>query len=198
MAKKAARKIMRTSPTGSRGFTLIEIIVVVVLISILATMTVLSMYSGASPAKLRGSAQRLLVAARFARDFATTHRCKSRLMIDPDKQQYAITFQPDPQHDPSKFVPLATTLGKVQSLSQGIRFVNLRIVPRQGRDQLDPPRRETNYITFEPTGSADAAVLEVTNGKQSYSVLIVPHTGYAKLIEGTLRELPNDRLDLDI
>ncbi len=186
---------MRTSPTGSKGFTLVEMIVVVVIISVLATMIVPGMYSGSSSAKLRGSAQQLLVAAQHARDFATTRRRKCRLMIDLDNQQYALAFQQDPQHNPSEFVRLSTGLGKVQGLAEGLRFGQVRIEPREGYDQ--PPER-IDYITFEPSGQADAAVLEITNGEQTYSVLIVPYTGYAKLIEGTTSELPNDRLDLDI
>ena len=185
----------RTLATGNRGFTLVEIIVVVVIISVLATMIVPGMYAGRSLAQLRGSARQLLVAAQYGRDFATTRRCKCRLMIDLDKQQYALAFQQDPQRNPSEFVRLSTALGRVQRLADGLRFGQVRIEPREGYDQ--PPER-IDYITFEPSGQADSAVLEITNGEQTYSVLIVPYTGYAKLIEGTTSELPNDRLDLDI
>jgi len=152
------------------------------------------MYAGNSSSKLRGSARQLLVAAQYARDFAATRRCKSRLIIDLDQQQYALAFQPDPQHNPSEFVPLATGLGRAQRLAEGLRFARVWIEPRQGHDQ---PPDQLDYITFEPNGQTDAAVMEITNGQQTYSVLIAPHTGYAKLIEGTSDVLPNDRLDLD-
>ncbi len=223
MANKAAKKKMRTLATGNSGFagcffianaprlrpgggfvrpgfTLVEIIVVVVIIAVLATMIVPSLSAGSSSSKLRGSARQLLVAAQYARDYAATRRRKCRLTIDLDQQQYALTFQSAPQHNPSEFVPLplATGLGRTQRLSQGVRFVKVWVEPRKGHDQPDQPPKQLNYITFEPNGQADAAVLEITNGRQTYSVLIVPHTGYAKLIEGTTRALPNDRLDLDI
>ena len=185
----------QTSATGSKGFTLIEIIVVVVIISVLATMIVPGMYAGRSSAKLLGSARELLVAAQYARDFATTRRSKCRLMIDVDKQQYSLAFQKDPQHNPSEFVQLVTGLGKVQGLAKGVRFGRVRIEPRQGYEK---PPENINYITFEPNGQADTAVLEITNDKQTYSVFIVPYTGYAKLIEGTIDAMPNDRLDLDV
>ena len=185
----------QTSATGNRGFTLVEIIVVVVIISVLASMIVPGMYAGRSLGRLRGSARQLLVAAQYARDFATTRRCKCRLMIDVDKQQYVLAFQQDPQHNPSEFVRLRTGLGRTQGLGKGLRFGRVRIEPREGQEQ---PRQKIDYITFEPSGQADAAVLEITNGEQTYSVLIAPYTGYAKLIEGTTDALPNDRLDLDI
>ncbi len=194
MANKAVKKIMRTSSTGSKGFTLIEMIVVMVIISVLATMIVPGMYSGRSSAKLRGSAQQLLVAARHARDFATTRRRKCRLMIDLEKQQYALAFQKDPQRNPSEFVPLQTGLGKVQGLGKGLHFGRVWIEPRKGHNE---PPENINYITFEPNGQADAAVLEISNDKQTYTIMIAPYTGYAKLIEGTTDAMPNDRLDLD-
>jgi len=190
----------QTSATGDKGFTLIEIIVVVVIISILATMTIPRMYGGNSSAKLRGSARRLLVTAQYARDFAATHRCQCRIIIDPDQQRYALTYQIDPQHNPNEFVPLGSGLGKSQRLDEGLTFARLRIESRQGPEP-DQPLREViniNHLTFEPTGQADSAVLEITDGKDIYSLLIAPYTGYAKLVEGTVSELPNDRIDLDV
>ncbi len=189
---------MRTSPTGSKGFTLVEIIVVVVIISVLAAMAVPRMYAGNSSSKLRGSARQLLVAAQYARDFAATRRSKCRLTIDPQQQQSALTFQPAPPRNPGKFVPLATSLGKVQHLPKGIRFARVWIQPRQSLAQTDQLSKKLDYITFDPDGQADAAALEITNGKQTFSVVIAPYTAYAKIIEGPVRELPNDRIDLDI
>ena len=185
-----------TSATGNRGFTIVEILVVVAIISLLATVTVPRMYGGRSKTRLRGAARRLLVTAQYARDFAITRRCQCRLVFDSDKQRYSLFYQKDPQHDPNEFVPLGTGLGKPQGLGKSLSFARLRIAPRQGLDPDQPPK-EVGYVTFEPTGQADAAVLEITDGTDVYSVQIAPYTGYAKLTEGTVSELPNDRLDLD-
>lgn len=185
-----------TSATGNRGFTIVEILVVVAIISVLATVTVPRMYAGRSKSRLRGAARRLLVTAQYARDFATTRRCECRLIIDSDRQRYSMLYQKDPQHNPSEFTLLGTGLGKAQNLGKNLEFGKLRIAPRQGLDPDQPPK-EVGYITFDPTGQADAAVLEITDGTNTYSLLIVPYTGYAKLTEGTVSELPNDRIDLD-
>ena len=185
---------MRTLATGKKGFTLIEIIVVMAIISILASMTIPRLYAGSRSSRLRGSARRLLVAAQYARNFATSHRAKCRLMIDRNNQQYVLAYQKNPQHNPYEFVTLGTSLGKTQSLSKGISFARLRIQPRRNPNQ---PAEQVDYVTFDPTGQADAAVLEITDGKNTYSLLIVPYTGYAKLIKGTTDALPNDRIDLD-
>ncbi len=183
--------------TGNRGFTLVEILVVVVIIAVLAAMIIPGMYAGRGLAQLRGSARQVLVAAQYARDFATTRRSKCRLTIDQNQQRYALTFQQDPQHNPSQFVPLATALGKPRRLSEGLRFAKVWIQPRQTYNQNEQTPINLDYITFDPNGQADAAALEITNGQQTFSVLIAPYTAYAKLIEGTVSELPNNRIDLD-
>ena len=185
---------MRTLATGNKGFTLIEILVVVVIISVLATMTIPQMYAGNSASKLRSSARQLLVAAQYARDFAATRRAKCRLTIDPQQQQYTLTFQ----QAPGKFVPINTSLGKVQRLSKGLRFRRVWIQPRPTLGQTEQTTKKRDYLTFDPDGQTDAAALEITNGKQTFSIVIAPYTAYAKIIEGTVSELPNDRKDLDL
>ena len=186
---------MRTSATGKKGFTLVEIMVVLVIISVLAGMIVPHMSGRTTAAKLRASARRLLVAARYARDFAATRRRKCRLVIDTKEQQYVLTCQQDPEHEPDLFAPLKTALGRAERLADGLTFSRVRIEPRHQPDTQQS--KFPDCITFEPTGQADAAVLEITDGRNTYSVLIAPQTGSAKLIEGVVDELPNDRIDLD-
>ena len=187
---------MRTSSTGNRGFTLVEMIVVVVIVSVLTAMIVPQMYR-ARGWGLRQSARRLLVTAQYAREFAATRRYTCRLIIDREEQQYSLAQQKDPEGDPNEFVPLKVSLGKTERLGEGLRFGRIRIEPQKGRGERGEKAEQANYISFEPSGQADAAVLEITDGEGTCSVLVMPHTGYARLIEGVSDELPNDRLDLD-
>ena len=196
MVKKAVKVKMQTSVTGNdrRGFTLVELIVVVAIVAVLAGMIAPRMFGAGSSARLKQSARRLLATAKYARDYAATRRCKCRLVIDPEKQQYRLLRQKDPEHEPNEFVGLDTSLGKTEGLGEGLRFGRIRIEPRQGRDEKN---QEANCISFEPAGQADTAAIEVTDGEQTYSLLVMGHTGYARLEEGESDKLPNDRMDLD-
>ena len=185
---------MPTSSIGKRGFTLVELIVVVAIVSVLAGMIAPRMYNLSGSARLRQSSRRFLATARYARDFAATRRCKCRLTIDTKEQGYTLTRQKDAEHDPNEFVPLEASLAKPQRLPDGLRFGSLRIEPALPRPQADA---NADYIDFDPTGRADAAVVEITDGQGVYSVLVTPYTGYARLVEGSAKELPNDRMDLD-
>jgi len=84
-------------------------------------------------------------------------------------------------------------IGKAEGLGTGIEFGRVRI---RG---LDPnaDRKPTNAILFRPTGRADAAVVEITDGRRTWSLLVAPHTGRVELVRGTVPELPDDRVDLD-
>ena len=188
---------MRTSSTGNRGFTLVEMIVVVVIVSVLTTMIVPRMYRARGSGRLRQSARRLLVTAQYARDFAATRRCKCRLIIDSEQQQYGLARQKDVEGEANEFVPLEASLGKSERLGEGLRFGRIRIEPQKGAGERGEKTEQADYISFEPSGQADAAVVEITDGEDTYSLLVMPHTGYARLEEGIVNELPNDRLDLD-
>ena len=183
------------SSTGNRAFTVVELMVVVVIVSVLATMVVPRLHGSAASARLRSAASRLLVTAQYGRDFAARRRCQCRLMFDLGRQCYALAYQTEPGRRPNEFRPLRSGLGRTERLGESLRFGKLWIEPRRRRG---PAQRRRDWITFDPTGQADAAVLEITDGRRSYSIVVAPHTGRARLAEGKVRELPNDRRDLDL
>ena len=185
---------MRTSSTGSAGFTLVELMVVAVLVAAFATMIVPRLMGATSSAQLRESAQRLLVSARTGRDFAATRRCACRLVVDATEGRYALSYQDDPQHQPGQFVPLPTGVGRGESLPPGLRFARVWVEPRGRRDGL---AAQDGAITFDPTGQADAAIVQIADSRRTVSLMISPASGYARLVSQAVDVLPNDRRDLD-
>ena len=186
---------MRTSSTGDGdGFTLVETIIVIVLVAVLATMAIPRLSGATGAGRLRESARRLAVTARYARDFAVTRRSNCRLVIDATEHRYALTFQSDPQHRPNEFLPMRTGIGKGERLTEPLRFEKVWIVER-ARPVLTTSR--TDCITFDAMGQADPAVVAITDGRCTYSMLVAPSSGKTRLVEGPVDELPNDRQDLD-
>lgn len=186
------------------GFTVVELVVVIVVVTVLAGMIVPRLVGAGGAAQLQEAARRLVIAAGYARDFAAAHRRACRLVLEPGADgspRYDLTCQASPERDPNDYRPLRRGIGKPQPLGEGVRFGKIRI-DRQGwsagagggeagRD--DQP----NGITFDPTGRADAAVVALTDGRRTISMLVSPSTGRARLVEGEVDELPNDRIDLD-
>ena len=187
-------ELLAASRPQRRAFTLVELIVVVAIIAVLAALIAPRMFGLRGPARLRQHTRSFLATARYARDYAVTRRRKCRLTIDTAKQTYVLTQQKDAEHDPIEFVALNANLGKAQQLPDGLRFGPLRVEPLPGRPKTD---LRTDYIDFDPTGRADSAVVQITDGTRTYSVVIAPHTARARLVENAVSKLPNDRLDLD-
>ena len=180
--------------TGKRAFTIVEMVVVIVLVAVLAGMIAPRLGGAGQGAKLRASARRFFVTAQYARDFAATHRCDCRVVLDPAKGEYYLIYQPDPQRRPSEFRRIRGGPGKGEQLGEGVRF---GLVRSESPFRRDGAIRKDRGITFHPSGQSDAAVVQITDGRGTYSLLVFPSRGQSKLVEKAVTKLPNDRLDLD-
>ncbi|KKL07704.1 hypothetical protein LCGC14_2583370, partial [marine sediment metagenome] len=113
---------MRTWSTRNRAFTIVELIVVIVVVAVLATMIVPRLHGAAGTSRLNTSAFRLLSAARYARSFAAARRQPCRLVLDTDEQRYVLARLDDAEDEPGQFRPLRTGIGKAERLGEGLRF----------------------------------------------------------------------------
>ena len=173
------------------GFTLIELTVVVIIISVLAGMIVPRLAGSIGSTALRESARRLLIAAQYARDFAVTRRRACRLVIDPERRCYVLECEADPDSRPGEFTALGGGPVKADVLGRGVRFGRLRV------ESLGPRQAEDGCVCFEPDGRADAAVVEITDGRRVYSLTVSGCTGWAELVDGAVADPPEGRVDLD-
>ena len=177
----------------SVAFTLVELIVVIALIAIL-TAAVMSPLAGSwGTANLRESARGVLLAAQYARGYAATRQVRCRLAFDVKDNRYVIEQEADPHGQPGRFTPVQADLTRPRSLGKGVKFGRLRIEPRDA----EPAGATPQAVTFEPTGQANAAVIEITGDTGTWSVRIAPNTGRADLVEGADVPPPFTRVDLD-
>ena len=176
---------------SGRGFTLVEVTVVVIIVAVLAGMVVPRMVGSVSSSELREAARGLLMAATYAREYAVTRRCCCRLSILPDQRRYVLEYQPDPERRPGEYEVLQGGLVKFAALPERVRLERVKI------QRADRRRGPEKCIIFQPTGESDAAVVGITDGRRTYSLLVFPSTGRARLVEGRVEQMPSDREDLD-
>ena len=173
------------------GFTVVEVMVVVVIIGAMTALVVPRFSGRLGAAKLRQSAQHLLLAARYARQVSVTRRVECRLTINAKENAFAVMYEPKPISEPQVFAELR---------GHGVRKTELGGDIKFGSGLIDTHEDESvpeGVIRFDPMGSATAAVIQLTNGEQVWSVVIEPTTGRAALVRGQVSELANDREDLD-
>jgi Tfp pilus assembly protein FimT len=167
----------------------VEIMVVIVIIAVLAGMITPRVVGSLRSAALRESAVRLRSALQYAHYYAVKRHCLCRLRLDAKGNQYVVEYQEDPVNEPDKFVPMQS-FARRQELGEGVSFGQVRI-------ERDDSRETQDMICFRPRGSADAAVLELTDGRAVYSIVIIPSSGRALLSEGRAQRFPTDQQDLD-
>lgn len=168
--------------------------VVLLIIAVLTTVGAVQYAGSAALVDLRQSSRNMELCAQYAHNYALTRHCASRLLIDPRENRFVLQCQEDPDKDPDKFVPVPGMAAK-QLLVRQVRFGALWVDSGQAEPSDSPGMIA---IRFEPTGSADAAVIEITNGQRVFSLVVYPSTGRSSLVDGKVNELPNDRKDLDL
>jgi hypothetical protein len=116
------------------------------------------------------------------------------LALNSDTGEFVVEAELDAAQ-PGQFQPVQADLNRKQRLAHGIRFGTINIRPvLSGAVE---PRGQAHAVTFEPLGTADAAVIEVTDGTRSWSLRIAPSTGRAELVKGLSRQWLEVRIDLD-
>jgi len=182
---------MLRSDTHRRGFTLIEILMVVVVIAVAMGMFVPQFVRRISATKLREAGHHLFVMARYAHEFAVTRRCTCRLLIDPKRNRFGLVYQVDPEHRASEYVPMRRDGMRQTTLPQGVRFAEVLADSVANQDPKEI------VISFDPTGQATAAIIQLTDGHRTWSIVIEPNRGRVELVDQAINAFPHDRKDLD-
>lgn len=134
----------------SRGFTLLELVLVMMIICVVLAMAAPSLRGFFASRQTADEASRIVALAEFARSQAAAQGSPHRLNLDTESGRYWLTVQVG-----GAFVDLPSEFGRVFVLPDGTRaeWVEPEDVAQRG------------YIEFEPDGRAEAVTVRLT-GKQ--------------------------------
>ena len=191
-----------------RGFTMVEILVVVAIIAIIATATG-ALYMGTfKNMQLEKAAKEFYLAAKYARLGAVEKQTEFRLAISQDEGKFFIAYKKiNPETEEQEDVVVSNPYTKPVTLPEGVTIEEVTIVPAmqmiepENRSNLesseeDQDREPGTVVVFTPYGTADSAVIKIGNGRTSFTISISPATGKVKIARGEL-EIPLDIIDLD-
>ena len=179
MARKAARAKTPMSRTGNRwgtagtagGFTLLELILVLVVISMVATITYPSMSRGRSAFHLRAVGRDVISTFRVARETAVTEQKVMKVSIDSGAQK----------------MTLSDDVGDGARSYQLPHDVTVLVLTNTGEPWVQGPLE----FRFLPNGSSDAGRIQLKSENGAVlSIEIDPILGVAKLLSdrgGTAR-----------
>lgn len=150
---------MVTKRVGQHGFTLLELLVVLV-IAVLLVAVVPPLISGMSGAtELRSAARQLAAGLRFARNEAVTRQREAILTLDLSKHRFAVSGDP-------------REIALPESLS-----LHLYTAQSELLDQA------TGNIRFFPDGSSTGGAVTVSGPKLAYRINVDWLTGAIAIVE---------------
>jgi prepilin-type N-terminal cleavage/methylation domain-containing protein len=153
----------------ARGFTLIELCVVLVIISLVLAIAIPHYGGFLTRGTMRSEARRIAALARYLISEASRSGNVYYLNFDVAKGRYWVTVgggRGRPMEE-------RTQLTKVRVLPGGIAFKDVAIAGRAGKSQ------GRNTIAFYPRGESDEAIVHFSDygGKQFCSLHIKPYNG---------------------
>lgn len=199
-------------PAQSRGFTLVELMIVVAVIAVMAAAVVPSVAS-LSGADARQAAGELAGSLRYLFDTAALRHATCRMVLDLDGRGYAAECAPRlvgvargeggrppaPEDEEAladrfpdeKDAARRRLLAKTRFGGFSDRLLKQRELP--GRTEIrevrvegvtDPIVDGKAYVHFFPGGQAERAYIEVADGDALYTVVVEPYTGRARVVAG--------------
>jgi general secretion pathway protein H len=147
---------------SGRGFTLLEIMVVLVIVGLMVAL-VPPLFSGAvSGTKLKGSARDLAVALRETRSQAIIHNNEQLVHLDLETPRYRIGN------------------GKIQALPADVAIAVETITG----ERVDP--RAQHVLRFFPDGSSSGELVTLSGGDRAYHLQLNWLTGTITITEGVV------------
>jgi type II secretion system protein H len=129
------------------GFTLLELILVMMIVCITLAMVAPSLRGWSKGSRLRDEADAFVAVTRLARTQAVTSSKPYRLVIDSSAGTYQLMVQ-----EGEEFVALNSGFGRVFELPTGYR-----IELRATQESME------NFIPFYPTGRTQPAQVRITS-----------------------------------
>ena len=182
-----------------KGFTIIEILVVITIIALASTWAAVVIYREMGSTTLRSTALALQRTARYGRLIAGQRHQPCRLQINLNEGNYRLNiikrgYAVNKDEEPKTFEGLLENediYSEEKYLPENIHF-GLVIVEDQQIEQTGEAS-----VSFNVDGSAQAALIQLRNEDETQSLLINPVTAKAELYNKAVKALPNERFDLD-
>ena len=141
-----------------RGFSLLEIVVVIVLIAIMATVIAMSVTGGLDSARVRAASRDVAAALRYTRGQAIVHHEQRTLAFNVDERSYQMPDK-DPVHLP-KGMEMELLTAQSEMLDEGV-----------------------GQIRFYPDGSSGGGRVTLMRGEARWEIEVEWLTGKVRLLD---------------
>jgi prepilin-type N-terminal cleavage/methylation domain-containing protein len=178
------------------GFTLVEILLVIMLISLMASVGGGFYIGTLKGLQVEKAARDLLLTAKYARIMALEQQRQYELCLDTQNNGfYLIEMQVDRESGQSAKMIVRDPYCKPVVMDTDVRFENIQIIPT-GLESVEQTE-DLQSIFFFPDGTAQSASIQIGDNKTHYAMGINAATGKATLYQGTIENVKISTIDLD-
>lgn len=145
---------MPTSTTGTRpgGFTLLELLVVLVILVLMSGVAMSSMGPALEDARWRAGARIVISALHSARSYAVSHHTDAAAQFDTTRNGVSLFALERDADGARQWRPITTQAGRFRALPPGIRIVDVTAASAPTASGL-----AEQAITFSPLGQGEDA-----------------------------------------
>ncbi len=187
----------RTRRACAPGFSLIELLAVVVLIALMASATGGMAYGTYRKMLVEKAAKGVYLAAKYARLLAVERQTYCRLMLDAESRSFCLMMGGgDLTREGAAVRLVSDAYSKPTQFGGEVAFEQIKIVSSLQAETGSED--ESNVIVFYPDGTADTAAVQIGDGKHHYAVYVLSATGKAQVRLGEADETPVAIVDLDM
>jgi prepilin-type N-terminal cleavage/methylation domain-containing protein len=188
--------LINKTENKQNGFSLVELLVVIALISLVASIGGSRLVGAFERLKLDKTANDLLLAAKYARVTAIEKQKQYKLYLDTRNNEfYLVTPIFDETNGFMGEEIVQDTYCKPVTLENDIQFEEIEVTPIGL--ETNNLTNDLSVIVFSPDGTAQTAVVQIGNGQMHYTLSIVAATGKVKLSPGTIDNVRITTVDLD-
>jgi prepilin-type N-terminal cleavage/methylation domain-containing protein len=179
------------------GFTLVEVLVVVVIIGLLGGLGG-GVYIGTYKKLLVEKAARdFFLTAKYARIMAIEKQRQYKIVLDTTNNGFhLVTTQMEEEGGQTEEMIVRDSFCKPVAFNDGILFADIKITPLSLITTTDDDEDEES-IVFSANGTAQTAIIQISNGKNHYTITITAATGKTKVYEGIVEDVDVGVIDLD-
>lgn len=182
--RRDTRREIRGTSAASAGFTLLEITLVIVIISIVI-MIVLPRLRDTGKAEMQSQAHRLQMIFRLLRSEAVLNGAAYRLNYDLDRESYWVT--PDEGTvDLAEFASSFGSLVRDTQIKEPVEIMDVELPMLAGKIA-----QGQIFTVFYPDGNVDMTVIHIGDGKQAYTLYVNPMNGRLVLLQGYINVTSN-------
>lgn len=166
---------------GAKGFTLIEIMVVVVIVAALFTFTIPSLSGVNENNRLRASVRELTNLMKYARTEAVFNARTTQVFLDTEQHEYWLDLR-NPADNRRNSDKLKTTMERRRELEKNVAFEAVNAVEK------NILKSGTIAIDFYPDGTASPTLISLRNikGETRYTLEVLKSTGLIEISKADL------------